>query len=266
VSTAGASVRDGAESVPSPFRLDGRVAVVTGASSGLGMRFAAVLHGAGARVVAVARRADRLSELEARLPGLDPVPFDLSEVARLDELVEGVLERHGRVDVLVNNAGVTDDRRALEQDDAGFLEVLQLNLVVPHLLSTRFARAIVARGGEGAIVNVASILGLRGSGQLSGAGYAASKGGLVNLTRELAGQWARQGIRVNALAPGWFESELTSDMFKDERSLAFLRRRTPMGRVGRPEELDGALLFLATGASSFVTGQVVTVDGGWCAV
>jgi hypothetical protein len=194
------------------------------------------------------------------------VPCDLASADAVDELIDSTIERYGRIDVLVNNAGITDTGTALEQEDSEFTSVLALNLVTPYLLAKRVASLMVERQQEGTIVNVASILGLRGSGQLSHAGYAASKGGLINLTRELAAQWARKGIRVNALAPGWFESELTSEMFANERSLAFLRRRTPMGRVGQRDELDGAMLFLASSASSFMTGQVLTIDGGWSAV
>jgi NAD(P)-dependent dehydrogenase (short-subunit alcohol dehydrogenase family) len=120
--------------------------------------------------------------------------------------------------------------------------------------------------GAGTIVNVASVLGVVGVGQMPFASYAASKGGLVNLTRELAAQWGRRGVRVNALAPSWFESEMTAEMFADERSLDWLRRKTPMGRIPTVDELDGPLLFLASDASSFVTGQVLLVDGGFTAV
>ena len=126
---------------------------------------------------------------------------------------------------------------------------------------------MIDHGHAGSIVNIASVWGLVGVGQIPDAGYAASKGGLVNLTRELAAQWARNGIRVNALAPGWFRSEMTEErMFQDERSLRWVRQRTPMGRGGEMHELDGALLYLASDASSFVTGTVLPVDGGWTAI
>jgi NAD(P)-dependent dehydrogenase (short-subunit alcohol dehydrogenase family) len=120
--------------------------------------------------------------------------------------------------------------------------------------------------GRGSIVNVASILGLLGTGQIPQASYAASKGGLINLTRELAAQWARRGVRVNALAPAWFESEMTGDMFRDERSRRWIRNRTPMGRPGEAREMIGPLLFLVSDAASYVTGQVLPVDGGWTIV
>jgi NAD(P)-dependent dehydrogenase (short-subunit alcohol dehydrogenase family) len=140
-----------------------------------------------------------------------------------------------------------------------------VNLTGAFLCAQGCGRAMLA-AGSGSIVNVASVLGLVGVGQIPQASYAASKGGLVSLTRELAAQWARRGVRVNALAPAWFASEMTDDMFRDERSMRWVHGRTPMGRPGEPRELIGPLLFLASDASSYVTGQVLAVDGGWTTV
>jgi NAD(P)-dependent dehydrogenase (short-subunit alcohol dehydrogenase family) len=142
---------------------------------------------------------------------------------------------------------------------------LDVNLTGVFLCAQRFARPMLA-AGRGSIVNVASILGLVASGQVRQAAYAAAKGGVVNLTRELAAQWARRGVRVNALAPGWFPTEMTDEMFSDEGSLRWMRNRTPMGRAGALSELAGPLLLLASDASSFVTGQTIAVDGGWTIV
>lgn len=251
------------------FRLDGRVAVVTGASSGMGVAFAEALAAAGARVVLAARRRERLEAVAERIrkAGGEALPLecDVAREAEVDALVAESRSAFGPASVLVNNAGVTKVVPAQEQSLEEFRAQLDVNLSGAFLCAQRFGRAML-EGEGGSIVNVASILGLVGTGQVPQAAYAASKGGVVNLTRELAAQWARRGIRVNALAPGWFATEMTGEMFDDERSMRWLRSRTPMGRGGELEELTGPLLFLASEASSFVTGQVLAVDGGWTAI
>jgi NAD(P)-dependent dehydrogenase (short-subunit alcohol dehydrogenase family) len=251
------------------FRVEGRVAVVTGASSGIGAALAEGLSRAGARVALAARRRERIDELAARLvaDGGDAQAFacDVSVETDVDRLASDVLARFGRVDLLVNNAGITEVIAAELEPLATFERVIATNLTGAFLCSQRFGRAMLA-GGGGAIVNVASVLGMVGSGQVPQASYAASKGGLINLTRELAAQWARRGIRVNALAPAWFPSEMTQDMFADEGGQRWIRNRTPMGRGGDPAELVGPLLFLASEAASYVTGQILAVDGGWTIV
>ena len=248
------------------FRLDGRVAVVTGASSGMGVTFAHGLAAAGARVVVAARRIEKLREVVAEIErqggAAHAVACDVSREDEVERLVGETERRFGPADVLVSNAGFTTVVAAEEQSVEDWRAHLDVNLTGVFLCAQRFGRGMLA-AGHGTIVNVASVLGFVASGQVRQAAYAASKGGVVNLTRELAAQWARRGVRVNALAPGWFPTEMTADMFGDERSLTWLRSRTPLGRGGDLDELVGPLLFLASDASSFVTGHILTVDGGW---
>jgi NAD(P)-dependent dehydrogenase (short-subunit alcohol dehydrogenase family) len=190
------------------------------------------------------------------------VTCDVADERAVDDLVGATLDHFGALDLLVNNAGITNIVPAEDERLESFREVLDVNLVGAFLCAQRCARPMLA-AGKGAIVNVASVLGLVGAGQIPQASYTASKGGLANLTRELAAQWARKGVRVNGLAPAWFASEMTSEMFDDERSRRWIRERTPMGRPGEPGELVGPLIFLLSDAASYVTGQTLPVDGGW---
>ncbi len=246
------------------FRLDGLVTIVTGASSGLGDHFARVLHAVGAEVVLTARRSDRLEALAAELPGAIVCVADMADEADRERLVSDVLDRFGRVDVLVNNAGVGGTVAVEHEELDRFRTAMEINVTALWHLSKLCAPSMIATG-SGAIVNVASMLGHVGSTPVKQAHYCASKGAVVNLTRELALQWARKGIRVNALCPGWFPSEMTDGMDTDEGSRRFIATNSPIPRMGELHELDGALLLLASSAGTFLTGQSIIVDGGWTA-
>ncbi len=246
------------------FRLDGQIAIVTGASSGLGERFARVLAAAGATVVVAARRLDRLDALAAQLPGALAVQADLSVAADRERLVSTTLERFGRVDVLVNNAGVGAATRIEDETLDQFHFAMEVNVTAVWHLSKLCGASMVA-AGSGSIVNVASMLGHVASAPVKQMHYCASKGAVVNMTRELAAQWGRKGVRVNALSPGWFKSEMTGDMDTDESSQAFVKANAMLPRMGHEDELDGALLLLASRAGGYMTGHSLLVDGGWTA-
>ncbi len=247
----------------SAFRLDDKVVLVTGASSGLGERFARVASAAGATVIGAARRVDRLESLVDELPNAHAVPIDLAEPGGPESCVAAALETCGRIDVLINNAGISQVEPALSMTTDTFRYEIEIDLVAPFAVAREVAKAAIATGRNASIVNLGSVLGSVSGGKLRVPGYAAAKGGVHNLTRELACQWARKGVRVNAIAPGWFETEMNSEMFADAGGEAYMRDGAVMGRPGREGELDGAMLFLASDSSSFVTGQVLHVDGGW---
>jgi NAD(P)-dependent dehydrogenase (short-subunit alcohol dehydrogenase family) len=249
------------------FRLDGKVAVLTGASSGLGVRFARVLAEAGADVAIGARRPELLEAtrriVEQAGRRCIAVRTDVASLADCQALVQAAQDALGGVDVLVNNAGVGHAAPAHRDDPAEFGRVLGVNLMGAYYMAQAFGSVCIERGHGGSIVNVSSVLAISGS-DTPQAAYSSSKAGLLGLTRDLAMQWSgRYGIRVNALAPSFFLSEMTGGLVEHETGLQKVLARTPMRRLGAENELDGALLLLASDAGSYITGITLPVDGGW---
>ena len=242
------------------FSLDGRTALVTGASSGLGQHFARVLHAAGATVVLAARRVDRIEAEAGRLgERASALAMDVTDERSILAGFERLAENGTICDVVINNAGISGSSMLLQMETSEWDSVVEVNLRGPFLVAREAARRLVAAKRPGSIVNIASILGLRVSPAL--APYMASKAGLIHLTRSMAFEFARYGIRVNALCPGYFETEINSDFLKTDYAQASLKR-VPQRRIGDLRDLTGPLLLLASDAGAFMTGEALVVDGG----
>jgi len=245
------------------FDLTGRVALVTGASSGLGARFAEVLAEAGAAVVLVARRRDRLEAVKARIEKAGgraiAVAADVLDRAAMQRAYDAAEAAFGTVDILVNNAGVAHSDRAVELSEEEWRRIVDTNLDAVFFWAQEAARRLLAAGKGGAIVNISSVLGLGVSkGTVA---YATSKAGVIQLTKTLALELAFKGIRVNAIAPGWIVTELNHEYLASEKGRA-ITRDIPVGRFGEPRDLDGALLLLVSDAGRFIAGATLVVDGG----
>lgn len=245
------------------FKLRGKTALITGASGGLGWHFARTLAAAGARTILAARRLDRLVRLEEEIEaaGGDALvtELDVTDAASVESAFDEAQAATGGVDILINNSGVAIGRPAVDIEEEDWDRVVDTNLKGAWLMARAFARRAIEREAGGSIVNIASILGLRVAKGV--APYSASKAALEHLTGALALEWARYGIRVNTIAPGYFETEMNEGFLDNEAGQATLKR-IPLRRAGNVAELDGALLLLAGGASSYMTGSTLVVDGG----
>lgn len=249
------------------YEISGRVGIVTGASSGLGVTYAETLAESGVNVVIAARRYGRLVEVAKRLEKLGtrviPVKTDVTKEDDVKKMVETTIENFGKVDILVNNAGVASVSPSIEMSLEEWNKVINVNLTGVFLCARIAAREMIKQK-HGKIINIASIYGAVGD-VFPSAPYYATKGAVINLTRAFAIEWAPHKINVNAIAPGFFPSEMTAPIFKDEVSLKHIISKTPLGRTGRPLDLKAALLYLASPASDYVTGQTFFIDGGWTA-
>lgn len=248
---------------PAASDLSGKVALVSGASSGLGAHFASVLAAAGATVYLGARRMDRLTTEAERIRdnggAAEAIPLDVSDPVGIDAAVAEIIADTGRIDILVNNAGIGVIKPALEHTLDDWENTLRTDLTGSWLLAQATGRHMVA-AGSGSIINIASLAGLGVTRSTSA--YSAAKAGIVHLTRQLALEWARSGVRVNCLCPGHFATELNAAQMGDPEVMEALARRVPLGRIGELRDLDAPLLLLAGNGSRYITGAVIPVDGG----
>ena len=247
----------------SPFDLEGKNALVTGASSGLGRHFAVTLARAGARVALAARRTDRLNEVADEIAAFDgrgiPVQMDVTDADSVHAGVAAAATELGPITILVNNSGTAVTKSIMDLDETDWDSVVGTNLKGAWLVAQEVARHMIGHGHGGSIINIASVLAFRVAKNL--APYAASKAGLAHLTQAMALELAEQDVRVNAIAPGYFETEMNRGFFATEAGAKMIKR-IPQKRIGKLEDLNGPLLLLASDASRYMTGSVVTVDGG----
>ncbi|MDO4899215.1 SDR family oxidoreductase [Actinomyces sp.] len=253
------------------FDLTGQVALITGCSSGLGVQMAKALASAGAGIVAVARRVERIEAVAAEVSeefGVQTraIRCDITDTANVEAVVDAVLESFGRLDVVVNNAGTGAIGPAEDITDDQFQQEFDIDLLGSFRVARAAAKKAMIPAGYGRIINISSMYGLVGNMVAGSAPYHAAKGGVVNLTRALAAEWGKYGITVNAICPGYFYTELTTQTLDSDFFQEHARRSIPLGRYGAEGELDTAALFLASPASAYVTGTALPVDGGYTAI
>ena len=256
-------------SVKQLFQLDGRVALITGGSRGLGLQMAEALGEMGCKLAITARKADELAEARAHLEGMGfevlTVVNDLQQVEQIPALVEQVMQRYGQIDILVNNAGATWGAPAEDYPDAAWHKVMNLNVDAPFFLSREVGRRSMIPRQQGKIINIASVAGLKGTAAgVHTIAYNTSKAALINFTRTLAAEWGRYNINVNAICPGFFPSRMSAGLLEKVQDAVIAR--APLHRIGGEEDLKGSVVFLASEASRHITGQYLAVDGGTCIV
>lgn len=251
------------------FSLKGRVALVTGASSGLGKRFAEVLAKQGADVAIVARRLDNLKENAKAIEALGvrclPIKCDATNESEVIAAVNETVKHFGKIDILINNAGVGINGKAEDVSADDFRKVIDVNVNGVFLFAREAGKNMI-KNKYGRIINIASMYGLVGNKFSPALSYHTSKGAVINFARGLAAEWAKHNITVNNIGPGFFDSEMTGGFIHDESFTNFVKNSTCIERIGKPDELDTALLFLAADGSSYITGQTIYVDGGWTAI
>jgi len=245
------------------FRVDGQVAAITGGAQGIGLACAELLSEAGATVVLLDHDAAALASARAKLPNAHTQPLDVTDEAAVDRAFAAIAQAHRRIDILVNNAGRAIRKPSLDLPLADWDAVVAVNLTGAFLCARAAARRMGEQGG--AIVNTASIMGLSGGGLYPNISYQTTKGGLVNMTRALAVEWAPRGIRVNAVAPTWTKTQFIGPLEQSPELMARIRSVTPLQRLAEPHEIAHAVLFLASPAAAMVTGHVLAVDGGFLA-